>query len=103
MSKGYIWTQNIPIFPHLSLSASRTLITQNVWLPVSLEVPAFLYYGLLLFIGCYLPAVTILFLKTEALHYSVLHLSYIWLQWPDFNQGNGLSQLQLSRYTEVFL
>ena len=42
MSKGYIWTQNIPIFPHLSLSASRTLITQNVWLPVSLEVPAFL-------------------------------------------------------------
>ena len=30
MSKGYIWTQNIPIFPHLSLSASRTLITQNM-------------------------------------------------------------------------
>ena len=36
--------QEIPAFPHLSLSASRAemLITQNVWFPVSLEAPAFL-------------------------------------------------------------
>ena len=31
-----------PAFSHHSLSASRTLITQIVWFPVSLEVPAFL-------------------------------------------------------------
>ena len=42
-----------------------------MWFPVSLEVPAFLYYGLLLFIGYYLPAVTILFLKTVK-HYTTL-------------------------------
>lgn len=29
----------LPLF----LSASRTLITQNVWFPVSLKIPAFLF------------------------------------------------------------
>ena len=34
--------QEIPAFPHLSLSDFRTLITSKVWFPVSLEVPVFL-------------------------------------------------------------
>ena len=34
--------QKIPAFPHLFLSATRTLITQNVWFTVRLEVPALL-------------------------------------------------------------
>ena len=34
--------QEIPAFPRLSLSACRILISQKVWFPVSLEVPAFL-------------------------------------------------------------
>ena len=43
------------------------------------------------------------FKDCEALHYCALHLPYIWLQWPDRNQGNGLSQVQSSQYTDVFL
>ena len=39
---GYLWMQEISTFPHHSLSASRTLIFQNVWFPVCLESPAFL-------------------------------------------------------------
>ena len=41
-AKGYIWTKEISAFPHLSLSATQTLITHNVWFPVSLEVHTFL-------------------------------------------------------------
>ena len=42
MSKSYLWTQEIPIFL-LSLSATQNFITQYVWFPISLEVPAFLH------------------------------------------------------------
>ena len=31
--------RRVLLFPHLSLSAFRTLITQKVWFPVSLKVP----------------------------------------------------------------
>ena len=39
---GYSHVQEIPTFLCISLSVPRTLISQSVWLPVSLEVPAFL-------------------------------------------------------------
>ena len=42
MNNGYLWMQEISTSPYLSLSASRTLIFQNVWFPVHLESPAFL-------------------------------------------------------------
>ena len=41
-AKGTIQTQETPAFLHFSLSAAETLITQNVWFPVSLKIPAFL-------------------------------------------------------------
>lgn len=52
------WSQfgrhEIPAFPHLSLSTAQTLITQNVWFPISPEAPAFFLsaHGLLLFTIC---------------------------------------------------
>ena len=40
-AKSYVWTQEIPTFPHLSLSATQRVI-QNAWSPVNVKVPAFL-------------------------------------------------------------
>lgn len=103
MSNKLYWnTGDVHLSPWLlsGHSTSKTLSLKGSGFLSVLEVPA-LYYGLL-FIGCYLPAVTILFLKTEDCTTLSCILSYIWLQWPDCNQGNGLSQLQLSQYTEVF-
>ena len=42
MSKSLHLDNGDSAFPHLSLSATQTLITQNVWFPVSLEVHTFL-------------------------------------------------------------
>ena len=35
--------QEILAFPHLSLSATGTFITQNMWSPVNVYVPTFFY------------------------------------------------------------
>ena len=113
--------QEIPAFPHLSLSDSKSLITSKGWFPVSLEVPVFLCLPVdphclqalqdflppgpcphSLLIPSYLPAVTtgshccvILSIVTPATMQSEERGQYIWETRQSVLQQQGIGCCQV--------